>query len=153
MEYEELPAVFDPLEALRKDALILHPEVNSYIGLPRPLENPSNAFARGTWSKGNIDEGFAQADLNIENTFMVPRQHQVYLYSFKNIIYGCCIDTFLTCEVPRKREAVQRRKWQKSMSPSYGREVRETDIETIVTRGCRSLERYTEEVNAWCDIT
>ncbi|MBI3325419.1 MAG: hypothetical protein HYZ81_01775, partial [Nitrospinae bacterium] len=35
VEYEELPAVFDPLEAMRADAPILHPEVNSYIGLPR----------------------------------------------------------------------------------------------------------------------
>jgi CO/xanthine dehydrogenase Mo-binding subunit len=79
VEYEELPAVFDPLEALREDAPLLHPEVNSYIGLPRPLEQPSNAFVHDTWSKGNIDEGFAQADLVIENTFTVPRQHQAYL--------------------------------------------------------------------------
>jgi CO/xanthine dehydrogenase Mo-binding subunit len=79
VEYEELPAVFDPLEALGEGAPILHPEVNSYIGLPRPLDKPSNAFARDTWSKGNIDAGFAQADLIIENTFTVPRQHQAYL--------------------------------------------------------------------------
>jgi CO/xanthine dehydrogenase Mo-binding subunit len=79
VEYEELPAVFDPLAALEADAPILHPEVNSYIGLPRPLDKPSNAFARDTWSKGNIDEGLAQADLIIENTFTVPRQHQAYL--------------------------------------------------------------------------
>jgi CO/xanthine dehydrogenase Mo-binding subunit len=79
VEYEELPAVFDPLQALADDAPILHPEVNSYLGLPKPLDRPSNAFARDTWSKGNIDEGFAQADLIIENTFTVPRQHQAYL--------------------------------------------------------------------------
>src|SRR5262247_864513 len=79
VEYEELPTVFDPLEALGEGAPILHPEVNSYIGLPKPLDKPSNAFARDTWGKGNIDEGFAQADLIIENTFTVPRQHQAYL--------------------------------------------------------------------------
>jgi CO/xanthine dehydrogenase Mo-binding subunit len=79
VEYEELPTVFDPLAALEEDAPILHPEVNSYIGLPKPLDKPSNAFARDTWSKGNIDEGFAQADLSIENTFTMPRQHQAYL--------------------------------------------------------------------------
>jgi carbon-monoxide dehydrogenase large subunit len=79
VDYEELPAVFDPLEALGPGAPILHPDVNSYLGLPRPLENPSNAFVSDTWSKGHIDEGFAQADLIIENTFTVPRQHQAYL--------------------------------------------------------------------------
>src|SRR5256886_1562980 len=87
VEYEELPAVFDPLEALGEEAPILHPEVNSYIGLPRPLEKPSNAFARDTWSKGNIDEGFAQADLIIENTFTVPRQHQAYLETHSCLVW------------------------------------------------------------------
>src|SRR5262245_49920981 len=87
VEYEELPAVFDPLQALGEDAPILHPEVNSYIGLPRPLENPSNAFVRDTWSKGNLDEGFAQADLVIENTFTVPRQHQAYLEPHSCVVW------------------------------------------------------------------
>jgi hypothetical protein len=31
------------------------------------------------------------------------------------------------------------------MYPSYGMEVRETEMETTVTRGCRSLQGYTEE--------
>src|SRR6266511_2057472 len=87
VEYEELPAVFDPLEALAGHAPILHPEVNSYIGLPTPLETPSNAFARDMWSKGNIDEGFAQADLIIENTFTVPRQHQAYLETHSCLVW------------------------------------------------------------------
>lgn len=57
VEYEELPAVFDPLEALQEDAPLLHPEVNSYIGLPKPLETLSNAFVRDTWSKDDINTG------------------------------------------------------------------------------------------------
>jgi carbon-monoxide dehydrogenase large subunit len=87
VEYEELPAVFDPLQALGENAPILHPEVNSYIGLPKPLEKPSNAFARDTWSKGNIETGFAQADLVIENTFTVPRQHQAYLETHSCLVW------------------------------------------------------------------
>src|SRR5205085_8218682 len=79
--------VFDPLAALEEDAPILHPEVNNYIGLPKPLDKPSNAFARDMWSKGNIDEGFAQADLIIENTFTVPRQHQAYLESHSCLVW------------------------------------------------------------------
>lgn len=42
--YEELPAVLDPVAALQEGAPIVHPDVNSYPGLPRPLERPSNAF-------------------------------------------------------------------------------------------------------------
>jgi len=103
VEYEELPAVFDSLAALEEDAPILHPEVNSYIGLPKPLEKPSNAFARDTWSKGNIDEGFAQADLIIENTFTVPRQHQAYLEPHSCVVWlddQERLQVWASCKVP-----------------------------------------------------
>ena len=49
VDYEELPAVFSPLQAINENAPILHPEVNSYEGLPNPLNKPSNAFVRGHW--------------------------------------------------------------------------------------------------------
>lgn len=35
--YEELPAAVDPVEAMMEDAPILHPDVNSRVGLPEPL--------------------------------------------------------------------------------------------------------------------
>jgi CO/xanthine dehydrogenase Mo-binding subunit len=79
VEYQELPAVFLPLEALKEDAPILHPEVNSYEGLPKPQENPSNAFVRDTWGKGDLEEGFQQAEVIVENTFHTPPVHHAYL--------------------------------------------------------------------------
>ena len=87
VEYEELPAVYEPQDALATDAPILHPEVNGYVGLPAPLETPSNACVRDVWSKGNIDEGFAQADLIIEGTYTVPRQHQAYLETHSCLVW------------------------------------------------------------------
>ena len=103
VEYEELPAVFDPLQALEEGAPILHPEVNSYIGLPKPLAQPSNAYAWDTWSKGNIDAGFAQADLIIENTFTVPRQHQAYLETHSCLVWideQGRVQVWASCKVP-----------------------------------------------------
>ena len=103
VEYEELPAVFDPLQAMEEGAPILHPEVNSYIGLPKPLAQPSNAFAWDTWSKGNIDAGFAQADLIIENTFTVPRQHQAYLETHSCLVWideQGRVQVWASCKVP-----------------------------------------------------
>ena len=79
VEYQELPAVFLPLEALKEDAPILHPEVNGYEGLPKPQENPSNAFVRDTWGKGDLEEGFQQAEVIVENTFHTPPVHHAYL--------------------------------------------------------------------------
>ena len=87
VEYEALPGVFDPLAALKADAPILHPDVNSYFGLPKLLEAPSNAFVTDTWGKGDIEAGFAQADRIIENTFTVPRQHQGYLETHSCVVW------------------------------------------------------------------
>ena len=79
VEYQQLPAVLDPMAALQEGAPILHPDVNSYPGLPKPLERPSNAFVRDVWTRGDIAEGFAGSDLVVENTFTVSRVHQAFL--------------------------------------------------------------------------
>lgn len=79
VEYEELPGVFDPLAALEKGAPLIHPDVNSYPGLPEPLATPSNAYVRDLWEKGDVAAGFAQSDLIVENTFTVSRVHQAFL--------------------------------------------------------------------------
>ena len=87
VEYQELPGVFDPAEALEEGAPILHPEVNSYAGLPRQLAQPTNCFAQDTWSKGDVDLGFAESDIVVENTFSVPRQHQAYLETHSCLVW------------------------------------------------------------------
>ena len=87
VEYEELPAVFDPLEAMKEDAPLLHPDLNSYAGLPRSLEKVSNIFVRDTWGKGDVAEGFSQADLIIENTFTTPAVHQAYLEAHSCLVW------------------------------------------------------------------
>ncbi|MGH7848178.1 MAG: xanthine dehydrogenase family protein molybdopterin-binding subunit, partial [Candidatus Binatia bacterium] len=79
VDYQELPAVFDPEEALQEGAPILHPDLNSYPGLPKPLEVPSNAFSHDVWERGDLAAGFAQSDVIVENTFTVSRQHQAFL--------------------------------------------------------------------------
>jgi carbon-monoxide dehydrogenase large subunit len=79
VEYEELPAVLDPIAALQEGAALIHPEVNTYPGLPEPLDKPSNAYFTSVVEKGNLEEGFAQADVIVENTFTVSRVHQAFL--------------------------------------------------------------------------
>ena len=79
VEYAELPAVLDPIAALESGAPIIHPDVNSYKGLPKPLDKPSNAFVHDVSTRGDIGEGFAQSDFIVENTYTVPRVHQAFL--------------------------------------------------------------------------
>jgi len=79
VEYEELEPLLDPIEAAKSDATVLHPDLLSYRGLPVPVENLSNVFAYLKWGKGDVEQGFKQADIIVENTFTTQVTHQCYL--------------------------------------------------------------------------
>ena len=79
VDYEPIPAIFDPMEAMRPDAILLHPNVANYLGLPHPLAGPSNVFVTNEWTKGDIEVGLALADVVVENTFSTALMHQAYM--------------------------------------------------------------------------
>jgi len=81
VEYEELPAVFDPLEAMKPGAPILHDDASSYDGAPQDImvKDTPNVCNRLTWGKGDIEKGFRESDMVIEHTFRVPIHHQGYI--------------------------------------------------------------------------
>ena len=79
VEYEELPSVFDPMEALEPGAPILHPELATYEGLPGPIDGPTNDFCANYWPKGDLERGFAESDMIFEHTFTTQLMHQGYL--------------------------------------------------------------------------
>jgi carbon-monoxide dehydrogenase large subunit len=79
VEYEELPAVLDPLEAMRPGAPLIHPEVARYAGLVHPVERPGNVMVHLNWKKGDVAEGLKRADLVVENTFSAARVHHAYI--------------------------------------------------------------------------
>ncbi len=79
VDYEELPAVFDPLAAAKPDAPIIHPNLHTYKGLPKPIDGPTNVFVHELFTRGDVAEGFAQSDVIVENTFTVARVHQAFL--------------------------------------------------------------------------
>ncbi len=79
VQYEELPSLFDPLEAMQSSAPTLHPNMSSYQGLPQPVATVNNVFAHNRWSKGDIEDGFRTADLIFEHTFTAQLMHQGYI--------------------------------------------------------------------------
>jgi CO/xanthine dehydrogenase Mo-binding subunit len=79
VEYQELPAVFDPLSALEPGAPVLHPHFLSYRGAPRESLPLPNLCAYEVLAAGDVEEGFRQADLVFEHTYTTPGQHQGYL--------------------------------------------------------------------------
>ena len=84
VEYEELPAVFDPLEALNPDAPILHENGDGYAlfgpGTRAPRSHPN---VQGTQAvhkdDADIDAVFASAQHVFEHTFTTPREHQGFI--------------------------------------------------------------------------
>jgi len=79
VQYEELPVVTDPIQAMSDSAPLLHPHLGEYKGLLHKIDAPSNVFVRLNWKKGEVEEGFRQSDVVVENTFTVPAVHQAYI--------------------------------------------------------------------------
>ena len=73
VEYEELPAVYDAVAAVSAGAVLVHEQHNisdndaAYFGMrPQPGTNICHRFRI---RHGNISEGFAQADVIVEETY------------------------------------------------------------------------------------
>ena len=73
VEYEELPPVFDPLKAMEPGAPLVHEDLGSYftvpVFFPKAGTNIANHFKI---RRGDVDQGFRDADFVTENTFTTP---------------------------------------------------------------------------------
>jgi CO/xanthine dehydrogenase Mo-binding subunit len=83
VEYEQLPAVFDPIEALQDGAPLLHetPPVlgATFSDLLIHTEANTNICNHFKLRKGDVARGFAQADFVYEDTFSSPAVQHVPL--------------------------------------------------------------------------
>jgi len=81
VEYEELPAVFDVVEALDPDAPILHPDLANYdLAFDWKAIRYGNVCSHTKISAlGNVEKGFDEADYIFEDTFTTLSHHQQYL--------------------------------------------------------------------------
>ncbi|MDO8563057.1 MAG: xanthine dehydrogenase family protein molybdopterin-binding subunit [Candidatus Limnocylindria bacterium] len=81
IDWEELPAVLTPEEALAEGAPVLHPEFASYVRLGPAREGPDrpNLRARLFHERGDPDRAFAQAARVFEHEFTIPRTHHGFI--------------------------------------------------------------------------
>jgi CO/xanthine dehydrogenase Mo-binding subunit len=75
-DYEELDAVFDAYEAAQRGAPLIHPMSEDWIGTSayfdmRPQPN-TNIAHRFRIRHGDVAQGFAEADIVLEETFRTP---------------------------------------------------------------------------------
>jgi CO/xanthine dehydrogenase Mo-binding subunit len=65
VEYEPLPAIFDPRDAMKEDAPKIHEK--------------GNLLSYNKLRKGDVDKGFAEAEVILERTYQVPFLDHAYL--------------------------------------------------------------------------
>ena len=86
VEYAELPAVFDPVEAMTEGSPILHESLGAYVNLPQPPPDIPNVHSILKWELGNIEKGLSEADHIFEHTFRTQRVHQGYLEPYASVV-------------------------------------------------------------------
>lgn len=87
VEYEELPAVLDVREAIKKDSPLVHENLGDYkymkgVFFPEPGTNIANHFKL---RKGDVERGFSQSDYIVENEFYLPQVNHVAMETHTSI--------------------------------------------------------------------
>ena len=77
VEYELLPAVFHPYDAIKPDAILIHPELGDYevanFIFPKSGTNISNHFKV---RKGDVEEAWQDCTAIVEREYYIPHiQH------------------------------------------------------------------------------
>ncbi len=83
VEYEVLPAILDPRQAMAPDAPRIHPEPESY----RIHDASRNVAAHIEAEVGNVEQGFAESDLIVEGEYIVPQVQQTPIENHIVITY------------------------------------------------------------------
>jgi len=70
VQYEQLPALFDPLKAMEPNTPLIHERLHAYEHIPviKPVEH-TNICHHVQFIKGDVDQGFDESDLVFEDTF------------------------------------------------------------------------------------
>jgi CO/xanthine dehydrogenase Mo-binding subunit len=76
VDYEDLPVISDPVEAMKPGAPILHPE-----------RGDTNVCVRYKVRKGDVETGFAKADVIVEAEYRTPVQEHAYLQPEAGLAY------------------------------------------------------------------
>ncbi|MBI4528472.1 MAG: xanthine dehydrogenase family protein molybdopterin-binding subunit [Deltaproteobacteria bacterium] len=84
VEYEDLPAVFDPEKACLDGAPLVHEEMTSY--LPNRGRSPTwkpvpgtNIIHQAVHAKGDVEAALAKSDFVFEDTFRTSQIHHCYM--------------------------------------------------------------------------
>ena len=75
VDFEDLPVVLDPVEAMKDGSVMLHPD------------RGSNVFCHYKIRKGDVEAGFSKADVIVEGEYHTPAQEHAYLQPEAGLAY------------------------------------------------------------------
>ena len=78
VKYELLPAVMDVEDAMKEDSSVLHDDMFT-AGYDEKPSKASNIATRVEMKMGDMEAGFAEADVIVEREFRTPTAHQGYI--------------------------------------------------------------------------
>jgi len=147
VEYEPLPVYVDPRDAIKPDAVLIHPENGEYWHLPTLKPIPGTNIANEYHLiKGKGADGFADAEVVIEKDFVYPHGSCSAIEPHGSIVWF---------KEDRTVEA-----WSSSICPfiiredlahSYGVPVSDVRVHTIDVGGCFGYKSdiTVEQTVAW----
>lgn len=78
VDYEVLTPVLSLDQAMAEDAPLLNEELMTQ-GLAEPPTKPSNIASRMVMGRGDMEQGFTDAEVTVEGTYNTPTVHQGYI--------------------------------------------------------------------------
>jgi CO/xanthine dehydrogenase Mo-binding subunit len=87
VEYEELAAVLDMEEAMQADSPLVHPDIMEIKGIFTEMDKPTNTVVTWEWLNGDVDAGFKEAELVVENSYSTPLVHQTYMEPHNQVVH------------------------------------------------------------------
>jgi len=104
IEYESLPTVFDPVEAMKPEAPLLHEKMGEYRHAPAfnpvPGTNIANKF---TLIHGDVERGLKEADEVIEDEFVVSHVSHAYMETQNVVAHWMrdgTVEIWTSCQSP-----------------------------------------------------
>jgi len=85
VEYDDLPAVFDPLEAIKDGAPVLHENPGAYEGALPERSHP-NVQSVLRYRLGDVEAGLREADRIFEHTFRTQLAHHGYIEPHAGVV-------------------------------------------------------------------
>ena len=80
VDYEPLPVVLDVREAMKPDAVLLHEDQKTTSQVEgEEVSKPSNIAAHNQFKQGDLEKGFREADLIVEQESTTKPVHQGYI--------------------------------------------------------------------------